>query len=65
MSSKTASAASTLGLGEALSRFGRWCAAKPLQAALLAGSIATFVWFFFFVHIWQLPRIVLPTWNHM
>ena len=52
MSSKTAPTAPTLGLGEALSRFGQWCAEKPLQAALLAGSIATFVWFYFFVPIW-------------
>ena len=52
MSSSTAPAAATPGLGEAFSRFGRWCAANPVQAALLAGSLATFVWFFCFVHIW-------------
>ncbi len=52
MSSKTAPVAPTLGLGEAFSRFGNWCAAQPAQAALLFGSLATLVWFFFFVHIW-------------
>ena len=52
MSHKPASAA-PIGFGAACSRFGRWCAAKPVQAALLAGSLATFVWFFFFIHLWE------------
>ena len=53
MSSKNAPAAATLGFGEALSRFGRWCAAKPLHAILLLGSLATFAWFYFGVPIWR------------
>ena len=31
--------------GEALSRFGKWCAANPAAAALLAGCAGTMVWF--------------------
>ncbi len=62
MSSTTAPAAPTFGFGEALSRFGRWVAAKPLQAALLLGSLATFVWFFFFVHIWRQGEQTTFTW---
>ena len=69
MSSNPAPAAPTLGPGEALSRFGRWCAAQPLQAALLAGSLATFVWFFFFVHIWvngeeTTLKWAMKAWSH-
>ena len=69
MSSKTAPVAPTLGTGEAFSRFGKWCAAQPLQTALLAGSIATLVWFFCFVHIWvngaqTTLEWSLHAWNH-
>lgn len=69
MSSTTAPAAATLGPGEALTRFGRWCAARPLDAALLLGSLATFVWFFFFVKIWrggEQTTLVwaVNAWNH-
>ena len=62
MSSKTAPAAPTLGPGEALSRFGSWCAAKPAQAVLLAGCFATLVWFFFFVPIWVNGAQTTYTW---
>ena len=31
--------------GAVLSRFGKWCAARPAAAALLAGCIGTVVWF--------------------
>ena len=34
--------------GEALSRFGKWCAANPGAAALLAGCAGTVVWFLAF-----------------
>ena len=53
MSTTPAPAAAPFGFGEACSRFGRWCAAKPAQALLLAGCLATFVWFFFFIPIWR------------
>ena len=35
--------------GEALSRFGKWCAANPGAAALLAGCAGTVVWFLAFL----------------
>ena len=52
MSSKTAPASAPIGFGEACSRFGCWCAAQPVQAALLTGCLAVLVVFYFFVHIW-------------
>ena len=52
MSSKTVPAPAPIGFGEACSRFRRWCAAEPLQTALLAGCLAVLVVFYFFVHIW-------------
>ena len=61
MSQKPAPAA-PIGFGEACSRFGRWCAAKPVQAVLLAGSLAIFVWFFFFVHLWVNGAKTAATW---
>ncbi len=69
MSSTTAPSAPAPGPGEALSRLGRWVAAKPMQAALLAGSIATFVWFFCFVPIWVSGAQTtlhwsINAWNH-
>lgn len=69
MSSTATNAPAPLGLGEAFSRLGRWAAAKPLQAALLAGCFATFVWFFFFVRIWvsgaqTTLEWAIAAWNH-
>ena len=52
MSSKNAPSPAPFGFGEACSRFRRWCAAQPLQAALLAGCLAVLIVFYFFVHIW-------------
>lgn len=52
MSSSPPSAAPPLGIGEACARLLRWCAARPLQAVLLAACLATFIGFFFFVRIW-------------
>jgi exosortase len=34
------------GVGEALRRFGAWCAADPVQAGLLLASLGTLIWFY-------------------
>src|SRR5688572_17902488 len=34
------------GVGEALRRFGAWCAANPVQAVLLFASLGTLIWFY-------------------
>ena len=70
MSSKNAPVPAPFGFGGACSRFGRWCAAQPLQAVLLAGCLAVLVVFYFFVHIWvngaQTTFVwSMKAWNHM
>lgn len=49
-------------LGEACARLGRWCREQPLQAALLAGCIATFVYFYFFHRVWVLGSQTTAVW---
>jgi exosortase len=44
----------SLTLGAACHRFGRWCLDQPLQAAMLAGCVTTFIYFYFFHRVWVL-----------
>lgn len=50
--------------GEACARFGRWCAARPVEALLLAGCLATFLYFFFFHRVWVLGSQSTAKWAH-
>jgi len=52
-----------MGLGEACTRFGRWCASKPWQAILLGACVGTLVWFVGFVHIWRNGTQSLAEWS--
>lgn len=58
------STAPSLTFGEACARFGRWCREQPLEAALLAGCIATFVYFYFFHRVWVLGAQTTAVWAH-
>lgn len=42
----------SLTFGEAMARFGRWVQSEPLQAALLAASFGTLVYFFGWAGLW-------------
>ncbi len=48
--------------GEAFSRFGKWCAAKPAAAVLLAGCGATVVWFLGFLRTFANGRLSAAQW---
>ena len=53
MSSPSTPATPHIGLAEMCSRFGRWVAAKPIQATLLAGFLWTLSVFLFFIPLWH------------
>lgn len=70
MSSKTATPAPPpLDASDAFARFGRWCASKPLQFALLLGCVGTLIYFYFFVHVWvngaqTTVKWAMNAWSH-
>ena len=52
-----------MGPGEAFQRLVAWCGRVPVQAVLLAASLGTLVWFFFFVKIWVNGALTTARWS--
>ena len=52
-----------MGLGEACQRLVAWCGRAPVRAVLLAASLGTLVWFFFFVKIWVNGALTTARWS--
>jgi exosortase len=62
MSPSKPPAVSPMSLGEACARFGRWVREQPAQAALLAGCVATFAYFYLFHRVWVLGAQTTAEW---
>lgn len=49
-------------IGDAIERFFHWCREQPIQATLLAASLATAIYFYFFHRLWVLSSQSTVVW---